>query len=857
MVSRSYLFLVVVLALAGISGYLYWLKGQPRWGLDIRGGVQLVYQMTDLNGNPISTKPTQNANGTTGASLAQDAQERTAIILGKRASKDLGVVDADVETKGNDQFIVRLPAFSDVTTAEKTMGSSAQLQIYDATNVNTDQDSYKGYSINRQENSTEVSFTRTADGKLIKPGTPEYAEMIKGWGPPIAKGDDLVKATMEPVGASGEYQPLMNFGPAAAKRWQDWSYINNHRGENIAAVLDGTVISIAPIKDGAVLGDSMVTEGHFSTDYVRNLVDLLNSGALPVNLKILSASKVDSTIGQNALNMIFTAGVIASAVIILFMLIYYVFPGLIAVIALGLYILFTLTALKLIDATFSLPAIAGFVLSVGMAVDANILVFERLKEEMRSGKDLHRALTLAFKRALPAIIDSNACTTITALVLLYFGTGPVKGFATTLVMGVAISFFTAVVITRSLLEFAIGSGVGNHPKWYGLTRQWFGESLEAGAHKKPLQVVNRSGKFFLISAIPIIPGIIFFCMGGLKGNVEFTGGTQATYKLEGANQNMSAPQIVANLDKAGLPGCSVILGNENDAAKTRLAYITVPPNKLFNEESRDAASIIAQKAGLDPKSNTELTAVGGTVQRETITNAILGVLWSTGLIIFYLGIRFGAMGGFRVGLRFSATTVLSLLHDMLVVVGLAAAMGYLLNWQVSALFISAILTVVGFSTHDTIVIFDRIRENLKRASPGEEIGDLINRSITQSIARSINTAMTVIVTLFLLILVGSATPELKLFNLAMLTGIVSGTYSSIFSASPILYLWDRAIGKKHPEKTLLGIAAQERVVVKRGLTQEVPTYQKQEPQATPGYGQVKRRRASDVERSKRVVDDDL
>ena len=799
MVSRSYLFLLVVLALAGVSGYLYWLKGQPRWGLDIRGGVQLVYQMTDLNGNPISTKPTNGANGTQGTSMAQDAQERTVEILVKRASKDLGVVDADVETKGNDQFIVRLPAFSDVKKAEETMGSSAQLLMYDATNVNTSQDQYKGYSIVPSENSTEVSFTHTIDNKLIKPGTPEYLAMIKGW-QLIAKGDDLVKATMEPVGASGEYQPLMYFKPDAAKRWTDWSNINNHRGENIAAVLDGTVISIAPIKDGAVLGDNIETEGHFSTEYVRNLVDLLNSGALPVSLHILSASKVDSTIGQNALNMIFTAGVVASVAIILFMLVYYVFPGFIAVLALGLYILFTLTALKLIDATFSLPAIAGFVLSVGMAVDANILVFERLKEEMRSGKDLHRALALAFKRALPAIIDSNACTTITALVLLYFGTGPVKGFATTLVMGVAISLFTAVVVTRSLLEFAIGSGFGDHPKWYGLTHQWLGQGSEVGSDKKPLQVVNKAGRYFLISGITIVPGIIFFCMGGLKGNVEFTGGTQATYTLSGANQNITAGQIVGNLDKAGLPGCSVILGSEEDPKthqNVRLAYVTVPPNKQFNEQSSDAASTIAQKAGLDPKSNTEITAVGGTVQHETIANAVYGVIWSTALIIIYLGIRFGAMGGFRVGFRFAGSTILALLHDILVVIGLAALMGYLAGWQVSALFISAMLTVIGFSTHDTIVIFDRIRENLKRAGPGEEIGDLINRSITQSIARSINTAGTVIFTLAVLIFVGSATPELKLFNLAMLVGITSGTYSSIFNASPILYLWDKAIGKKN------------------------------------------------------------
>ena len=838
-----------MLFLAAASGALFVVKGKPHWGLDIVGGVQFTYQMVGTDGKPLDTKPGPNGQ----ASQAAAAKDRTLAVLVRRAGKDLGVVDAQVEGKGDDQFIVRLPGLSNIDEAERTMGSSARILFYDARNVINAKDSYREYSPNNEKDSLDVSFTRIADKKQILPGTPDYVEMIKGW-KLIAGGTDLKEAAMQSQPGGG-YVPTMSFNGDAADRWRTWSLANNTTGEMIAAVLDGRVISIAGIKDGAILGDGMVTEGNFTPEYVKSLVDLLNSGALPVDLKILSASKVDGTIGANALNMIFTAGVVASIVIIAFMLVYYMFPGAIAVIALGLYILFTLTALKLIEATFSLPAIAGFVLSVGMAVDANILVFERLKEEMRSGKDLHRALLLGFNRALPAIIDSNACTILTALVLLNLGTGPVKGFATTLIMGVAISLFTAVVVTRSLLLFAVDSGLGNHPSWYGLGRQWFGESLEAGAHKQPLQVVNKSGRYFFISAITIVPGVIFALMGGLKGNVEFTGGTQATYALTDAS--MTAQQIVSNLEKAGLPRCSVIMGTDNGQ---RLAYITIPPNGQITESTPHREALIAQKAGIPEQGYREINQVSGTVQKETLTNAALGVILSTALIILYLSLRFGiALGGFLIGMRFAVSAILALLHDILVVIGLAAMMGFLLNWQVSALFISAMLTVIGFSTHDTIVIFDRIRENLRRAAPGEEIGDLINRSITQSIARSINTSMTVIVTLALLIGIGSATPELKLFNLAMLVGIVSGTYSSIFNASPILYLWDKAIGKKHPANTLLGIAARDRVQIKRGLTQEVPTYQAPaatEAPATPGYSQVKRRRASDVERSKRVLDDD-
>lgn len=836
--SRSYLFLGIVIFLTALAGFLYTRKGY-NWGLDIRGGVQLTYQMQVGN-----MKPEDVAN----------ARDRTYKVLTLRAGKELGVIEALVAEKGNDQFVVDLPGFKDLDQAKKVMGTSAKIIFYDAKNVVTDTATYREYDTedSKDPNNPQVIFIRKSDGSKILPGTPAYAQVIKGWSE-IVSGDELKSAQMQPNPGGGSYIPEMTFRGDGIDKMRTWSEANNHRGEKLAAVLDGICISIARIQDGAVLSDNAVINGQFDTEYVRNLVDLLNSGALPVDLKILSATNIDPSIGQNALNMMLTAGVVAAIAIAVFMLVYYEFPGLIAVLALCLYILFTLTALKLIEATFSLAAIAGFVLSVGMAVDANILVFERLKEEMRAGKSLEQALELGFKRALPAIVDSNACTIITAIVLLNTGTGPVKGFATTLIIGVAISLFTAVMVTRSLLVFAIGSGLGTNKRWYGLNRQWFGESLEAGAQKKPLQIVNKAGRYFFISALTIVPGILFICLGGLKGNVEFTGGTEAIYAT-----TLSASQITANLKQAGFPDATVIMGSNNTQ---RLAYITIPPNNRVNENTPNANALIAQAAGVQAADNQGIDHIGGTIQAETIRNAAYGVIYSTVAIIFYLAMRFGfALGGFVIGLRFSVSTILALLHDILVVVGLAAIMGYLLNWQVSALFISAMLTVIGFSTHDTIVIFDRIRENLRRPQPDEDVGNLINRSITQSVARSINTSMTVIATLAILIAVGSATPELKLFNAAMLVGIISGTYSSIFNASPILYLWDKAIQKKSPENTLLGIAHASRVKIKPLTTAApVPTSTNGPTapgQATPGYSQVKRRRASDVEKSKRSIDDD-
>lgn len=838
--SRSYLFLGIVLFLAALAGVLY-VKTDYHLGLDIKGGVRLIYQM-DTSQLPPGTN-------------MEDVRTRTLQILERRAGTNLGVVEAVVQPKGDDQFIIELPGFKDIDEAKQVMGTSAKILFYDARNVVSETASYREYDevANSDKDKPEVSFTRRSTGQIIKPGTPEYKQVIDGWGEPIVSGDELAHAEMQQRPDSS-YIPEMFFTKGGPEKMRAWSEAHNRTGEKLAAVLDGVCISIAPLKQGAVISDECIIDGHFSVAYVKNLRDLLNSGALPVDLKVLSSDRVDPSIGQNALNQIVTAGVIAAAVIAAFMLVYYVFPGFIAVLALALYILFTLTALKLIQATFSLAAIAGFVLSVGMAVDANILVFERLKEELRDKKDLHRAIELGFRRALPAIIDSNACTFLTALVLLGLGTGPVKGFATTLIIGVAISLFTAVMVTRSLLVFFVNSGIGDHPNWYGTSRQWFGESLEKEAHKKPLQIVNKAGRYFLISAITIVPGILFWAMGGLKGNVEFTGGVEATF-VDSAG--LTANQIQANLSSHGFAGASVIIG---DNGKEKLAYVTIPPNKQVNETSSQARATIAQAAGLSVEPDRGLSTVGGTVQKETLQNAILGIVFSSSLIILYLAIRFGfALGGFVIGLRFAISTILALLHDIFVVIGLAAVTGYLLNWQVSALFISAMLTVIGFSTHDTIVIFDRIRENLRRPQPGEDIGNLINRSITQSVARSINTSMTVIVTLALLIAVGSATPELKLFNAAMLVGIISGTYSSIFNASPILYLWDKAIGKKDPKKTLIGMTQdqQTKIRVRAPLQEATPTAAPAAAAAaTPGYGQVRRRRASDVERSKRSLDDE-
>lgn len=922
MQSRSYLFLGLVVGLTAIAAFLF--SQRPfQLGLDVQGGVRFTYQI-----DTASLTPEERAK-------LPSIRENLQRIMQNRAQGTIGVAEPNVQLKGEDQLIIELPGYTDEAFARSVLGTTASLEWYHARNVVTEQAAYRAYEVAPEvgdSDKPEVHFVRKGDSKTIKPGDPEYKRIIQGW-TMILKGTDLARASEISFGV-GQYMPGFTFNAEGAEKMRAWTLANRYKREHLAAVLDGVVISIAPLEHGAVISDQGQIRGNFTTQYVRRLVELLNSGALPVSLTELQSERVDPTIGKTALDKILYASYISAGVIALFLLIYYVFPGFVALLALVLYTLFTLTVLKWAGATFSLAAIAGFVLSLAMAVDANILVFERLKEELRSGKDLMQAIELGFRRALPAIVDSNACTILTALVLANIGTGPVKGFASTLIIGVLISLFTAVTVTRSLLVFMVGSGIGRNPKLYGLSRQWFGESLEAGAGSRTLKIVERWKRYFVLSALPIIPGLVFLGMGGLKANVEFQGGYEGVYAVR-EGENVVPSEITSRLEQQGLRGANAKLAQsasgrlavvsvpksalKPDEGETprralariiglsavpdrgsreegynyvatyvagetltdaeisgrltaaeitggtvriepsvmeRIVYVTVPPNEELAKDPTQARAKIAAAAGLSAEPDRGLTQVGPSVQKETIKNAIMGVLYSVGLIVVYLGFRFGvAVGSFGLGLRFAAATIGAILHDVFMIFALVAITGYFLNWEVSALFISAILTIIGFSTHDTIVIFDRIRENLRRPHSGEDFAALFNRSVTQSFARSINTSFIMMVALVILIAVGSATPDLMLFNATMLVGLISGTYSSIFNATPILYLIERWVEKRKGfGATLMGVTASQTPRLRTAPVGVTATAEA--APAAAGYGQVKRR-ASAVDKARQNLDDDV
>jgi SecD/SecF fusion protein len=867
---RAPWFIILVLALVGLSVWIN-LAFPARLGLDIDGGIRFTI---------LADKSRLPATERTGTNWDSKAKQVVSILEG-RANQSLGVAEANVYRKGTDRFIIELPGFQSETEARDIITTSARLDYMHAINVSTALDAnrpYQEFSALDAEGREEARFKRRgrSDEEYLKPGTPDYKRMMERW-ELIAKGEDLASATPQLVG-NGIYYLSLVFKPSGVNTFNEFLRKYPGRQENIAAVLDGKVVSFARVMQDftQIVGDGVKLEGSFTAEAAKRLAGLLNAGALPVDLREENVTKVLPSVGKQALSQILLAGAISFGIIATFLLAYYVFPGLVALLALLAYTSLCYAVFKWAGVTFSLAAIAGFILSIGMAVDANILIFERLKEELRHGRTLLTSIDLGFKRAFPAILDSNACTVITCLVLSNIGTGPVEGFAKTLMIGVAISLFTAVTVTRSLLLFFVGVGVGKNERLYGVGRGWFGERLEAEANERPLHIVAKMGRYFLISLLIILPGLVYIAMGGIRPNVEFLGGVESVVRLP-KTVTPTSGAVNDMLAKAGFRGANAKIGDPESGSDRPLAYITVPPadnpdvQKYFDlaKQDPDVAATELSKLRMDLgkrivaavggdstvveetrpdgtkfvagiKDEASFESTGPAVREETIRGAVLGVVLSSIFIVVYLALRFGvALGGFRVGLRFGISAIIAMLHDVLVIIGLSAIAGKMFNWEVSQLTITAMLTVIGFSVHDTIVIFDRIRENLRRPLAGETFDNLVDRSITQSFARSLNTSGTVIVTLAILLFVGSATPDLKHFNAAMLVGILSGTYSSIFNAAPILVLWERFVAKTR------GVGA----TIMHDTRLREPEPPKPKPASDDddykppaGYGQTKRKR---------------
>lgn len=749
-------------------------------GLDIAGGLRVVSQIDPKLKSDWPTKPAER----------QEKMKSVADTMRTRVKGVAGVTEPIVRvenpTSDKARLIVELPGAQNKGEALKQLITSASLEFYYLKDVSTPQNPLgkwrmeaasgddKNYVFTGPKGETLNSGKAADQPKILTDvaGAPEVK--------PILTGSALLanaKSSLKP--SSNEPVIEIEFNNTGTATFREFTGV--HVGEILAIFYDGKLLTAPTIKDKISDGKAEVS-GFSSLKEATRIATFLNAGALPVPLKVIGKDIVEPSLGKQAINSVLVAGVAGIALVLLFMAFYYKLPGVLASIALGLYALFTIAVFKVFHVTLSLAGMAALIISIGMAVDANILIFERLKEELRGGKTLRAAIDAGFNRAFTAIFDSNMCTAITCAVLMWLGSPTVQSFAFTLLIGVAISMFTAITVTRTFLHLLVNWEWAQNPSHYGLTTGWL---------SKPglnLDIVGKRNIFFALSALLIIPGVIVLAMFHLKPGIEFTSGTtiQATFNR------------------------TVVLGNVRDVVdgisdgsevqlveRGKTAYITtrlLSEDKDFDEKMEDLRVALNDKFGLATKDADgepifdAVTSVGPTISQELTTKAFWAVVFASVLIVLYLTIRF-AIGGLLTGLKYGTCAVIALIHDAAFIIGGFAIMGHWFGWETDSLFVTAVLTIIGFSVHDTIVVFDRIRENLRHRQRGESFEQLANRSIMQTLSRSINTSMTVVLTLAMLVAFGG--PLLRHFYITLMVGIIIGTYSSIFNATPLVIVWDK------------------------------------------------------------------
>ncbi len=554
----------------------------------------------------------------------------------------------------------------------------------------------------------------------------------------------------------------------------------------------------------SVISDGRTIIRGLSIDEAKTLKVQLNIGALPVEMHEIQKQEIDATLGENTLVRTVQAGLIGILAVMFFMVVYYRLPGVLASMALVTYISTVMMVFKLFPnqpITVTLPGIAGFVLSVGMAVDANILVFERMKEELRAGRSLPSAIEHGFDRAWSSIRDSNISTLITAFILWWFGrqfaAAPVTGFAIALAIGVLLSMFSAIVVTRTFLRMMVGSPAAGH-LWL------FAPDLrrtEGAPARRPsgfvLDFVKRRGFYFALSALLLVPGLISLAVPpALKAGIEFSAG--ATFTVHFQDSGVTQDDVTKAISDLGHSEARVQKTTDGSFI-VRMKGIEGPagppvgpappgPVDLIQKGLRDRFGPIGKVADdgtfTDTGGFSNFSSVSEIVSREIGRNSAIAVAAAALAILVYISWSFRNVPN---PWRYGVAAIVAAMHDGFFILGAFSIFGKVLGTEINTMFITGVLTVIGFSVHDTIVVFDRIRENVAKY-PDVPFDEAVNASLTETVARSINTSFTVLITVVSLLLMGGSGIDPLL--IALLLGIVAGTYSSIFIASQILVSWE-------------------------------------------------------------------
>jgi len=637
-----------------------------------------------------------------------------------------------------------------------------------------DNQGYTEATINTQgTNRIRVEIPNVSDPKAVLDiiGKPAQLEFREPDGTVVTEGSFITETNFQYIQESG-YVVYFKLNSEGAAAFSEAS--SRLLGQQISIYLDDEIVSAPTVQSAITTGEGYI-EGQFTMEEAQNLSMLIQSGALPMELDQTEIRTISATLGEDALSRSILAGVIGLAIIFVFMAVIYRLPGIIADLALTIYIIIVMYCICLIPGIqLTLPGIAGIILGIGMAVDANVVIFERLKEELKLGKSVRVAVNAAFKKAMVAILDSNITTMIAAIVLMVFGTGTIKGYAYTLAISIVSSMITAVLITRLLLNALVVFGV-EKPSLFGLSKK--------AEKKERAFAVTKFGRWFaLLPVVIILIGVITGFTGGFNIGIDFAGGTLYTVELNESYETQDVVDIVRQTVTDTKMDVRVSVSEE-----TQAVIQIQNKNNSGNEYEAQIREIEANlKAKYPDMEVVSEDRVGATAGAELIRNAVMAIAIACVLILIYITFRFEFLSGLA--------AVIMLIHD----IGMMLCVVCILNIQINSSFVAAVLTIVGYSINNTIIVFDRIRDNRRRFSATLTRREIVDKSIRETLNRSVNTSLTTFITILCVYILGVT--SIREFSLPIIVGLLFGTYSSVLLAGPFWNWCHEMLSKWHEKR---------------------------------------------------------
>lgn len=746
---------MIFLGFTCIFGLNSWDMGAAKninLGLDLEGGVSITYRAV-------------------GETPSQEDMDDTVYKLQRRVEEYS--TEAQAYQQGDDRISIEIPGVQDANTILEELGQPGSLYFI----RQNDSSGNPNYSVNAEGTAYELTKTideLEADGSIVLTGN-EVESASAG-----TYADQTTNATQYVVELKLNDEGTAAFADATQEAYA--------ASESIAIYYDGELVSVPNVNNVIENGEARIT-GMASYEEAESLASTIRIGGLNVELEEISSEVVGAQLGQEALDTSLLAGAIGLAIVCIFMCFVYLLPGLASSLALLLYTELVLILLNAFDITLTLPGIAGIILGIGMAVDANVIIFARVKEELSDGKSVHAALNAGFHKAMSAIIDGNVTTLIAAGVLWLRGSGSVRGFAQTLALGIVVSMFTALVITRLIVYSFYALGIRN--------KKVYGKELKK---RKTIDFLGKRRVFFAISIVLCLSGFVFMGINHARGigamnySLDFVGGTST-------NVTFDKEYTLEEIDSEMIPDLEDITGDANIQVQTVQGtnQVIFKSQTLDLNEREEFAQYMEENYGV---AATDITTenISSTVSSEMRSDAVVAVIIATICMLLYIWFRFK-------DIRFATSAVVALVHDVLVVL----AFYVIARVSVGNTFIACMLTIVGYSINATIVIFDRIREELKTKSREQSLKDLVNHCIMQTLTRSIYTNLTTFIMVVVLYILGVS--SIKEFAAPLMVGIACGTYTSICITGALWYVMKTKLGAQAKEiaaeeAKLIGMAGQ-------------------------------------------------